>query len=307
MPYLTSTYDFHTKHFPPIISGSTTATTMASLLQAFPPELLLQVMKAQHDIADLLALTSTCRIFRHIWLSHFRTISDSILSKRICCYDDAVALAEAQRICESKSQQSEACTLASDRTGCDKISYQDFKLRLRHLLENSGEIEWVSSLAESYFIPSERCDGNDCSVHPAQFLPHERERVARSFYFLRRCVLAQHHPSMQPKCQQDLDRIGVTELYILWEMLHWLCDRLDWERQDELGIWDNYPPGYLYGIQGTCTLPSWEQVSDMVTDAYWAKRSLGEDWYETRLCGPCDRCNKETCGSDFPARRFSDF
>ena len=111
---------------------------------------------------------------------------------------------------------------------------------------------------------------------------------------------------MQPKCQQDLERIGVTELYILWEMLHWLCDRLDWERQDELGIWDNDPRGHLTGIQGTFTVPGWDQVWDMVTDAYCAKRSLGEDWYETRLHGPCDRCNKETCGSGLPVRRFSD-
>ena len=44
----------------------------------------------------------------------------------------------------------------------------------------------------------------------------------------------------------------------------------------------------------------------MVTDAYCAKRSLGEDWHEIRLYGPCDRCNKETGGSDLPVRRFSD-
>ena len=65
---------------------------------------------------------------------------------------------------------------------------------------------------------------------------------------------------MQPKCQQYLDGIGVTELYILWEMLHWLCDRLDRERQDELGIWENDPPDYFIGIQGTFTLPDWDQV-----------------------------------------------
>ena len=154
---------------------------MASFLQVLPPELLFQIIEAQHDIADVLALTRTCRIFRHIWLSNFRTITDSILSKRIRCYDDAVALAEAQCICESNNQQSGTCTLASDRTECDRISYQDFELRLQHLLANNGEIEWVSSLAESYFIPSKRRSGNDCSVHPAHFLPHEGDRVARSF------------------------------------------------------------------------------------------------------------------------------
>ena len=267
---------------------------MASLLKTFPPELLIQVIKEQHDIADVLALTSTCRILRHIWLSDFRTITDSILSQRICCYDDAVALAEAQRKCESKSQQSDTWTLALHRTECDKISYQDFKLRLRHLLANNGDTELVLSLAESHFIPSERRGGNDCSVHPAQFLPHERERVARSFYFLRLYVLAQSHPSMQPKCQRDLDRIGVTELYILRNMLPWLCNR----------IRDNHPPDYLIGIQVIFTLRGWCQLWDIVTDTYCAKKSLGEDWYEIRLYGPCDRCNKETCGSDLPVRRF---
>lgn len=279
---------------------------MASFEKIFPLELLLQILKAQHDITDVLALTSTCQIFRHIWLSDFPTITDSILSKRICCYDDAVTLAEAQRICESESQQGRTWTSASDRTNCNKISYPDFQLRLRRLLANNGEIEWVSSLAESYFIPSERCSGNDCSVHPAHFLPHERERVARSFYLLRRCVLAQSHPSLQPKCRHDLDCIAVTELYILWEMLHWLCVSLDRERQDELGIWDNDPPEYLIGIKGTFTLPDWDQVWDMVADAYCAKRSLGKDEYETRLFGPCDRCNKQTCGSDLPVKRFWD-
>ena len=277
---------------------------MASLLEVFPLQVLLQVFRAQHDITDVLALTSTCRFFRLIWLSDFRTITDSILSKRICCYDDAVTLAEAQRICESKSQRSETYTSASDRPDYDKISYPDFQLRLRHLLANNREIEWVSALAESYFIPSERRGRNDCSVHQAQFLPHERERVARSFYFLRRCVLAQSHPSLQLKCQHDLDCIGVTELYILWEMLHWLCSSLDWERQEELGIWYE-APDFVIGIS-TTTMPDWDQARDMVVDAYGAKRHLGEDEYETRLYGPCDRCNKQTCGSDLPVRRCSD-
>ena len=260
---------------------------MSSLAILFPSELLLQVIKAQHDITDVLALTSTCRILRHIWLSDFRTITDSILSKRIYCYDDAVALAEAQGKCESKSQQSDTGTLASDRTECDKISYQDFKLRLRHLLANNGQSERVSSLAEGYFIPSERCGGHNCSVHPAKFLPHEHERVARSFYFFRLCVLAQSYTFMQSKCQHDLDRMGVTELYILWEMHQWLCD-------------------HLIGIPGIFTFSDLVPVWDMVYYAYCAKRSLGEDWYENRLYGPCDRCNKETCGSDLPVRRFSD-
>ncbi|KAM0799574.1 hypothetical protein BDR22DRAFT_822258 [Usnea florida] len=261
---------------------------MASLLKVFPPELLLQVIKAQHDIADVLALTSTCRILRHLWLSDFRTITDSILSKRIRCYDDAVALAEAQRKWEPKSQQSDTWTVASARTECDKICYQDFRPRLRHLLANNVESERVSFFAGLYFIPSERCGGrNNCSVHPARFLPHEHERVARSFYFIRLCVLAQSHTSMQSKCQHDLDRMGVTELYILWEMLQWLCD-------------------HWIGTPGIFPCSDLDQVCDMITDAYCAKRSLGEDWYENRLHGPCDRCNKETCGSDLPVRRFSD-
>lgn len=134
--------------------------------------------------------------------------------------------------------------------------------------------------------------------------PTNANRVARSFYFLRRCVLAQSHPSMQPKCRQDLDCIGVTELYILWEMLHWLCGSLGWEQQEELGIWYEASDSVL-GIS-TTTMPDWKQARDMVVDAYCAKRHLGEDGYETRLYGPCDRCNKETSGSDLPVRRCSD-
>ena len=279
---------------------------MASLLKAFPLELLLEIFKAQHDITDVLALTSTCRSFRQIWRLHFHTITDSILSRRIRCYDDAVNLAEAQRICESKFQQIETNTSSSDRTDGDKTSYPDFQLRLRHLLANNREIEWVSSLAESHFVPSERRCANDCSVHPAQFLPHESERIARSFYFLRRCALAQSHPSIQPECQHDLECSNVAELYILWEMLWWLCETLDQESQERLGIWDNNPPDYLIGIQETFTMPDWDQVRDRVADAYCTKRKLGEDEYETRLYGPCDRCNKHTCGSDLPVKRFSD-
>ena len=279
---------------------------MASFEKTFPLELLLQILMAQHDITDVLALTSTCQIFRHIWLSDFRTITDSILSRQICCYDDAVTLAEAQRICESESQQGRTWTSASDRTNCDKISYPDFQLRLRRLLANNGEVEWVLSLTEPYFLAYERRSEEECSVHPAHFLPHERERVARSFYLLRRCVLAQSHPSLLPKCRHDLDCIGVTELYILWQMLHWLCHSLDREQQDELGILDNDPPDHLIGIQGTSTLPDWDQVWDMVSDAYTAKRNPGKDEYETTLFGPCDRCNKQTCGSDLPVKRFWD-
>ena len=279
---------------------------MTSLIKAFPLELMLQIFKAQHDITDALALTSTCRSFRHIWLSHFHTIADSILSRRICCYHDAVALAEAQRMCESKTQQIETYISASDRTEGDKMSYPDFQLRLRHLLANNREIEWILCLAESHFIPSERRVRNDCSVHPAQFLPHERERVARSFYFLRRCALAQSHPSIQPKCQHDLDFTDVAEIYILWEMLWWLCESLDQESQEQLGIWDKNPPDHLIGIQETFTMPDWDQVRDTVADAYWTKRNFGKDEYETRLYGPCDRCNKQTCGSDLPVKRFSD-
>ena len=44
----------------------------------------------------------------------------------------------------------------------------------------------------------------------------------------------------------------------------------------------------------------------MVIDAYCAKRHLGTDEYETSVYGPCDRCNKEICGSDLLVRRCSD-
>ena len=269
-------------------------------------ELVLKVFKAQQNIRDVLALASTCQNFRHIWLSNFRTIIDSVLYKQVCCYDDAVALVEAQRECETKHQQRGTFTSISDATDNGRASYSDFQLFSRQLLANNREIDWILSLAESHFIPSERRGKNNCDVHQAECLPHERERFARSFYFLRRCVLAQSNPSLQSKCQDVLERLSVGELYILWDMLHWLCEILDPEEQEKLGIWDNDPPYHLIGIQSTFTMPDWDQVRDMVTDAYGTKRNFGEDEYETRIYGPCDRCNKYTCGSSMPVKRFSE-
>ena len=162
------------------------------------------------------------------------------------------------------------------------MPYPDFQLRLPHLLANNRKIEWVPSLAESYCIPSERRCSNDCNVHLAHFLSHKRERVARSFYFLRRCALAQSRPSMQPKCQHDLGCIGITELYILWDMLHWICGSLDWEQQEEAGVWYE-APDFVLGIS-TTTMPDWEHSRDMVVDAYCSERHLGAD--ELRLSVP---------------------
>lgn len=275
-------------------------------LNTLPHELLLKTFKAQDKIQDVLALSATCQLFRQIWLSNYRTITESVLSRQICGYDDALALVEVQRTSESKGQQSGAPPPTSDGTDTDETSYSDFQARQRHLLANDRELEWVSSLAEDHFIPSERRGRTDCDDHPAKFLPHERERVAKSFYFLRRYVLAQSDPSLQRECQNILECMGIAEIYILWEILGWLCECLDPELQANLGIWDNDPPESLIGIQATFTVAEWDRVRDMIIDAYVAKRKFGEDEYETRLYGPCDRCNKDTCGSDLPVQTFYD-
>lgn len=281
-------------------------TVMALNPMNLPRELLLEVFRAHDNITDVLALSNTCQLLRRIWLSNLRTITDSVLSRQICCYDDASALVEAQRKCVAEAPQSEAYTSTSNGTDGDGPSYPDFLVWLRHLVANDREVEWVSSLAEARFIPSERRGRTTCDVHPAHFLGHERERVARSLYFFRRCVLAQAHPSLQPECQNAIERMGPAELYVLWEMLGWLCDSLDPEIQERLGIWDRDPPEHLIGVQTTFTVPEWDRARDMVIDAYVAKRTFGGDGYETRLHGPCDRCNKDVCGSDMPVKKFWD-
>ena len=277
---------------------------MALSLPNLPRELLLKVFKLQSDIIDVLALSTICRQFRQIWLSNFRTITDSVLSRQICCYTDAVALVETQQEIESKSQHNEIYSSTSDDADGEGSPYLEFRSRLWHVLAIDREVQLVLTLAQEGFVPQARRGRADCDVHPGRLLPHESERVARGFYFLRRCVLAQSNTSLKSECQNVLERMDVAELYVLWEMLHWLCERLDTEMQQKLGIWDNDPPDHLIGIQATFTVPQWDKARDMVIDAYSDKRRFGEDEYETRLFGPCDQCNDNVCGSGLPVKKF---
>ena len=280
---------------------------MAPNLSNFPRELLLEFFKLQTDINDVLTLSTICGQFRQIWLSNFRTITDSVLSRQICCYTDAIALSEMQQEMEPECRRNEIHSSTSDDADGEASSNLEFKSRLRHLLAINREVQSILTLAQEGFVPHARRGRTDCDVHPGRLLPHESERVASGFYFLRRCVLAQSNPSLKSDCQIALERMDVAKLYVLWEMLHWLCETLDAEVQQKLGIWDDDPPDHLIGIQATFTVPQWDQARDMVTDAYCDKRRFGEDEYETRLFGPCDQCNINVCGSGLPVQKFWEY
>ena len=276
---------------------------MAPNLSSLPPELLLEVFKLQTDITDVLALSTVCRQLRQIWLSNFRTISDSVLSRKICGYNDAVALVEVQQEMGPDCPRDGIQLSRSDSTDGKGSSYLESQLRLRRLLALDRDIQLVLTLAQEFFVPWARRDRSDCDAHPPRLLPHESERVASGFYFLRRCVLAQSNPSLKSECQNVLERMDVAELYILWEMLNWLYKAMDPKIHRKLGIWDDDPPDYLLGIQATFTVLQWDQARDMVTGAYCDKKRFGEDEYETRLFGPCDQCNMNVCGSGFPVHK----
>ncbi len=91
--------------------------------------------------------------------------------------------------------------------------------------------------------------------------------------------------------------MSLVEAYITWDLTFWLCEVVDLEYSEKLGIWDYdqpFDPVYEY-IQENSEVPEWAEARENIRDSYVNKRNYGSDLYETVLRGPCEVCRLSSC------------
>ncbi|KAL8790057.1 MAG: hypothetical protein Q9213_000759 [Squamulea squamosa] len=100
---------------------------------SLPPEIRLCIFESCPDIAAARNLASTCKAAYSTWLAFAECICDCILSRKIRCYSDAQAFAEAQ-------------TRGSARSS---ITYQEY---FGHLIWNAWFAERACDLVIDYYV-----------------------------------------------------------------------------------------------------------------------------------------------------------
>lgn len=89
--------------------------------------------------------------------------------------------------------------------------------------------------------------------------------------------------------------MSLVETYVTWDLIFWLCEMLEPEDAEKLGIWDNDLPFDLVDIQQSYQVPEWAEARENITNSYVSKRDYGSDQYETVLRGPCEICKLSSC------------
>ncbi len=247
------------------VETSSTASNRSQSLVGLPPELLLSIFKFQDTVIDVLHLCSTCKYLHEIWQSESETMLDAILPQEVTCYQDALSLAEAQRAFGLIGTQKAIVRVVLP----DKVSPLPWSQTLRPLPQSSTQIlysrlranareaDYVCSLATERVTPARA--KHNCSVHPPHLLLHERQRLIHCWYFVKLYTLSYFSPSLRESCDATLTRMSLVEAYITWDLTFWLCEVVDLEYSEKLGIWDNDPPFdpvYEY-IQENSEVPEW--------------------------------------------------
>ena len=69
----------------------------------------------------------------------------------------------------------------------------------------------------------------------------------------------------------------VTEGWAVGTLMNFVCEEIEEDDQEKLGIWDEDPQTE---VQARMRVPAWYQARDFVWDAFWAKPHSWPDEHE---------------------------
>ncbi|KAF1965430.1 hypothetical protein BU23DRAFT_604211 [Bimuria novae-zelandiae CBS 107.79] len=186
-------------------------------LTTLPTELLLKTYEFLSSFVDAVALSTSCRKLRSLWVAHRCTILAEILPRQFECYADARRLLNKQRgwECEGRDKH--------------EMGMRDLQL----LAENARRVEEAILDIERVFIPVLRGEkyveswgGKECRIysvdtsHPASLTLTERARVFRAYYQVKRLMWCNEDAIVA-----EMALMQLRNLFYVNEMAHWVRTR----------------------------------------------------------------------------------
>lgn len=90
----------------------------------------------------------------------------------------------------------------------------------------------------------------------------------------------------------------IVQAYIMSNLMFWLCEMIEPEESEKLGIWDNDPPFDLVDIQANFQIPEWKEARLYICNSFGDERTLGSDQdkkIRKQLTGPYEVCRLYIC------------
>ena len=258
--------------------------------------------------------SQACRLLKDISDSNARAIADAITSLSPITPEEALRLGERQRRREDRRTPNSTALSAAHSTaniatplsslchdesmrlaeaqvtGASIVTLDYFGLRQRAAL-NTHDAARVLVLATARFFPQARSTESSCACHPAAELSiHECERVLSSWYWFKLYNVSYHLPreGLRRKLDMELARMNLQQLFTYSQMMTFLCEFMDWDMMEKLGIDD---ADHDQRELGTCQFPDWQETRWNVTQAWLDKDEARDDEWDWPVQGFCDKCD----------------
>lgn len=181
-----------------------------------PSEILILISRNHDNILDAIRVSSTCRRLRDLWMEHFDFLHESILRRQIPCYDEASRLIEAQEQARTSEKVHDAFAKVLVPVEPSYTRRARQHLRNAHLADQICDVIMVERVTciNSGVEPTPH-ETDCCRAHPLHGLPHERERVVHSVYYLQCFALAQQDSSLRAQYEAEITIMGETQSAML--------------------------------------------------------------------------------------------
>jgi hypothetical protein len=274
----------------PQVTGAVHHPTMSNLSEK-SSELLLFVFNALPSINDMLALSSTCRRMRQMWVLNALTIAAVRLPLILLCYTQAEQLAK---------DQEEVDPWLARYPGKEHASLFTF---LRRIQRNANEAEWVRKRFEGYYMPLKAvCSNAACHDQVQNLTPQENARFTFGLYFSRCCVASYFSAKVYKFCITDIQKLSFENLVIACDVIDWMMCKMDLVDQERLEIPDPDPSEYLIDVKTDTAMLQWREAADILDSEFharMAKIEWNESLYDSLAEERCECCGRQAVFDKF--------
>ena len=199
---------------------------MSPSLLDLPPELIVHILECAHDLTDLFSLILTNRTFASLWKNHATSISPSVLSRNIDCFESAWANDIA---CFSANPTPTDFKQALQRHQRVLAGARCIDAMYTHFLK-----DWIVDIHQENIY-----DGPMPYEYRPRYspTPQERQSTKRAFYYLWRIVRTSSYSLQKTKISYnerqlfgrhdiflspELDKLERHEILPLCEVIGWV-------------------------------------------------------------------------------------